>query len=723
MGEKILLTISILISNRPDTVRKCLDSVQPLLEAIPSELILTDTGCGEQVRGIIESYTDHIIEFEWCRDFSKARNAGLEQAGGEWFLFLDDDEWFEDVSEIIDFFVSGEYRKYGFAAYTQRNYLDRSGSAYTDLAVGRMTRLEPDIHFIYSIHECFNRVPGKVKKLHSYVHHYGYAYRTKEEALAHSERNISLLLTEHEKHPENMKHTLQLAQEYNAVEKRQESLELSLEGIAYAEKHKIDMEYCLASLYGNVIDCYMELKRYDEAAEKGEMYLKCGSIDPLVEAMIEGLLAVAYIVKRQWEKCAASVTRFTELYGRQRRQEDIYLEYTTTITSDCFEQRNLSIVLGAGVRAAIAMDKGRKAYEWFREIDLVSKRIFISDEMVHDIVRALARAEESCAEDYQKMCGALMQRKELQRLVTEYIRESIAGAPEARARFADISSEHWYITLLKVQTGTTVEKEDFQKLWREGKESLSDIVDDCLWERAEQCGLSNREVIESVPLYLWREAAEIYCKKAPAEKRESLQQALIKYLPEDTWHLEVWREHYLYAKLLEKTAAAPGEQTEREKPVLGQTVEALWNAYAVSVYKQAEALCQPAILAEADELLPAKVQAAKRVLQLQELVQRGSYAEAVSIIKEVKELVPDLAEAVRVYLEHIRELMAAREAAGREAADQFAGLAGAVKAKALECIENKDYSTAEKILTQLETLLPGDAELLQMRKRIEELQA
>ena len=62
MSNQILLTISILISNRPDTVRKCLDSIQPLLRKVSSELILVDTGCGEQVRGIIEEYTDNIVD-------------------------------------------------------------------------------------------------------------------------------------------------------------------------------------------------------------------------------------------------------------------------------------------------------------------------------------------------------------------------------------------------------------------------------------------------------------------------------------------------------------------------------------------------------------------------------------------------------------------------------------------------------------------------------------
>lgn len=720
MSRKLVLTISILISNRPDTVRKCLDSVKPLLEAIPSELILTDTGCGEQVRSIIEEYTDHIIDFEWCRDFSKARNVGLRQAKGEWFLFLDDDEWFEDVSELIDFFRTGEYKKYGLAAYTQRNYLDVSGSVYTDLAVGRTVRLEPDIHFIYSIHECFNRVPGKVKKLHSYVHHYGYAHKTTEEALAHAERNISLLLVEHEKYPENMKHTLQLAQEYNAIGKRKESLELSLEGIAYAEKHEIDMRPCLASLYGNVIDCYMELKQYGEAIEKGEDYLKNGAIDPLVEAMIEGLLAGAYLEKRQWEKSIVCVKQFLQAYQKQQKQEEVYLAYITTVTSDCFEQYNFSLVLGAGVRAAIELNQSNLALSWFQQIDLTSQRIFISNLMVSDIIKALAKAEGADETVYLKMCDVLVQRAELVQLLINYIKEAIGENAEARVKFARISCEHWYFTILKIQTEKTGQKEDFFHIWKQAKESLPDIVENCLWEFAEKCGLSNRELIESVPLYLWKEAVESYCRNAGEEKARTLNDALMKYLPEDTWHLEVWKEHYLYAELLRMTAAAsaPGKQSEKEKSDCKKEMEELWTAYAAAVYNQAEALYQPGVLQEGEELLPAKVQAAKKTLQLQERVKQGDYAQAVNLIKAVRELMPELDEIIKGYLENLQKLIAQQN----QNADQFTQLAGAVKAKVRECIERKDYQSAEAILIQLEAMLPGDAEVAQMRRQIEDLQ-
>ena len=83
--DQILLSISMLASNRKDTVRRCLNSLKPIMEQIPSELILVDTSTDPEVPPILAEYTDKIIKFQWCNDFSKARNVGLEAAKGEWF--------------------------------------------------------------------------------------------------------------------------------------------------------------------------------------------------------------------------------------------------------------------------------------------------------------------------------------------------------------------------------------------------------------------------------------------------------------------------------------------------------------------------------------------------------------------------------------------------------------------------------------------------------------
>lgn len=111
MSEKNpILSISLLASNRKDTTKKCLDSLKMIMERIDCELIIVDTGCDEEMQALLHEYTDQIIPFTWCNDFSKARNAGLEKCSGEWFLYIDDDEWFENVDELVEFFQSGEYK-------------------------------------------------------------------------------------------------------------------------------------------------------------------------------------------------------------------------------------------------------------------------------------------------------------------------------------------------------------------------------------------------------------------------------------------------------------------------------------------------------------------------------------------------------------------------------------------------------------------------------------
>ena len=92
-----------LISGRKD-MEKSLKSLLPFKKAFPCEIILVDTGCNEQQRTIAEKYADKIIDFTWCGDFAMARNAGLGEAHGEWFMYLDDDEWFDNPQEIIAFF-------------------------------------------------------------------------------------------------------------------------------------------------------------------------------------------------------------------------------------------------------------------------------------------------------------------------------------------------------------------------------------------------------------------------------------------------------------------------------------------------------------------------------------------------------------------------------------------------------------------------------------------
>ena len=57
MQKKPVLSISLLVSDRPDTIQRCLDSLNTIRENITSELIIVNTSHSENVRAIIETKT------------------------------------------------------------------------------------------------------------------------------------------------------------------------------------------------------------------------------------------------------------------------------------------------------------------------------------------------------------------------------------------------------------------------------------------------------------------------------------------------------------------------------------------------------------------------------------------------------------------------------------------------------------------------------------------
>ena len=230
--KQIILSISILVSGREETVGKCLDSLETLRRKVPCELILTDTGCAPQLWERLRQRADKALQFTWCDDFAAARNAGLEAAQGQWFMFMDDDEWFESTARIEKFFLSGEYRRYESASYVQRNYGDKAGTCWGDIYLTRMTRRRPDTRFYYPIHESLRPLLDPEKYLDDYVHHYGNIPEDREAWMAKRHRNLKLLLPAIEADPHCMKHYLQAVAEYYVCGEREAAGEMADKGVA-----------------------------------------------------------------------------------------------------------------------------------------------------------------------------------------------------------------------------------------------------------------------------------------------------------------------------------------------------------------------------------------------------------------------------------------------------------------------------------------------------------
>ena len=315
-GEPPLLSISLLVSNSIDTIRKCMESIRPLLEAIPSELIVVDGGSKDGAIDIAREYADEIVPFVWCNDFSAARNAGLKKTSGEWFLYLDDDEWFEDVTELIQFFQSGEYKQYEHGWYKLRNYIDKEGTSYTECYISRMHKRVPGLQFQGKIHERFMPASSLIKQFSCYVHHYGYVYDTPEQQRKKSERNLNLLETEYKKNPKDLRMAAQLVQEYLAW-KQFEKAENFLEKILKENKNHIHHPFIQY-----MIVCLVRLEEARNDWEKAEEKLHWIEETYCLDEPARLVCAVEHIIiadqRREFEHILEAFPKYVSLCTQVR---------------------------------------------------------------------------------------------------------------------------------------------------------------------------------------------------------------------------------------------------------------------------------------------------------------------------------------------------------------------------------------------------------------------
>ncbi|MGD1019103.1 MAG: glycosyltransferase [Verrucomicrobiia bacterium] len=82
------LTVCLIAKNEEKFIGQCLASVRGLAD----QIVVVDTGSTDRTVEIAKEHGAEVHFFEWCDDFSAARNAALEHVRGDWVLALDADE-------------------------------------------------------------------------------------------------------------------------------------------------------------------------------------------------------------------------------------------------------------------------------------------------------------------------------------------------------------------------------------------------------------------------------------------------------------------------------------------------------------------------------------------------------------------------------------------------------------------------------------------------------
>lgn len=189
------LSLSMIVKNEERFLPGCLDSVSGLVD----EIVIVDTGSTDSTRRIAESFGAKIFNFEWCDDFSAARNISLRHTTGDWILYLDADEridrsYHDEIRRLIsskkaDAYLLNLKSKIGL----------REDAQYHLVSYPRLFRKLKGVKFIGEVHE---QVTSSLAAIHArivqtdvIIDHLGYA-QDDDVILEKARRNHRLILSQ-----------------------------------------------------------------------------------------------------------------------------------------------------------------------------------------------------------------------------------------------------------------------------------------------------------------------------------------------------------------------------------------------------------------------------------------------------------------------------------------------------------------------------------------------
>jgi len=242
----MLLSIGLIVKNESTHLRNCLSCFKPLLDKVKCEIIVVDTGSTDDTVSIAREFTTSVIEKPWNDSFAEARNHTVAAAKGEWYLSIDADEYFEDVSGLISFFTTGRHKSFNTATIEIRNIVDDKQN-YSTTRHLRLMRMSLGLRFIGVIHELLPTVEP-VGHIGGYVNHLGYVG---EEAQAQKgKRNYPLIVKAHKKDPRAINPLRYMAQHEFSEGNAGKCLEYVMKGYKIArEDHHDEMLFAFYELH------------------------------------------------------------------------------------------------------------------------------------------------------------------------------------------------------------------------------------------------------------------------------------------------------------------------------------------------------------------------------------------------------------------------------------------------------------------------------------------
>ena len=298
------LSVCIITKNENEKLKRCLKSLAFLKVDIVVVDTGFDTGFNDETRKIVTDLKGRYFTFEWCDDFSAARNYSLEQAYYDDIMVIDSDEWLDEKEmtfnkAALESFIRRDL--YTLACCYQVNI-------EPNLAYGEYHAVVPRIfskkyfHYEGKAHEqpvpLMKDVNSRTITVELKMYHDGYAGAGVVKAK--SKRNLALLLQDLKNDEHNIYLLFQVGMSYLNLEQYELALkyfeeELANRNFNYSYVYAYDVCYGYLKALLNLGQTDLVLDKLTYFAKKfpnladfwydaGDFYLKLNRINQAVEA-------------------------------------------------------------------------------------------------------------------------------------------------------------------------------------------------------------------------------------------------------------------------------------------------------------------------------------------------------------------------------------------------------------------------------------------------------
>ena len=249
---KVKVSLTMIVKNEEAVLERCLQSARDLVE----EIIVVDTGSTDSTKAIAESFGAKVIDFTWVDSFSAARNESIHHATGEWVLWLDADEWLDDLNRDRLRKLLANLPESNLAFVMRQSSPLESGQAVTAVDQVRLFRNLPGVEWRYRVHEqillSLREHGAEVAVTDIVIAHSGFSQPTNQSGKV--DRNLRLLEREVEEQPEDAFVLYNLGAVFLTQGRTEEALSVLQKSL----DHSQPQDTLTPKLYALLVRCYQQ---------------------------------------------------------------------------------------------------------------------------------------------------------------------------------------------------------------------------------------------------------------------------------------------------------------------------------------------------------------------------------------------------------------------------------------------------------------------------------